>query len=142
MPGLQTPARDLTDKELEFMTRCASAVIVGAAYLLYDMAIAEALEHSIRFPEQGDSNAIRRLYTRRQVELPRIDAPISHSWVVWTASTWDNWQWLLSKYISLQYRYVCKFGRDHAEYLEIRRLINQCPRPRAHGRTPFPEEAC
>lgn len=142
MPGLQTQPRELTDKELEAMVLCASAVMVGATYMIYDMAIAEAMEHSIKFPEQMSTDEIRRLYTKRQLELPRIDAQVSHSWVVWASSTWDNWWWMLGRYRALQQTYFYRFGRVPKWYLEVRRLAMSSPRPRTQGRTPFPEEAC
>lgn len=144
MPGLQTPARELSDNELIEMIRCTSAVLVGAAYYLYDLAIAETMEHDIRYPGAAGARGILTAAElhKNQLALPRIEAEISLSWVTWATSTRDNWDWVVEHYRALEQSYFYRCGQEPHEYLEMRRLWMHGPRPRPAGRTPFPEEAC
>lgn len=145
MPGLQTPPGELSDDELVVVIHTISALLVGAAYCLYDQAIAEAMEKTIiasgrrRFE---DASFHARHFHEKQKELPRINVPINGVWVEWATSTRANWEWLRERYIMLLQLHMRRFGRAPMWYLEIRRLWLTGPRPRAAGLTPFPEESC
>lgn len=142
MAGLQTSARELHDSDVRVLVRCAAVVLIGAAYQLYDRAIAETLERDIKF-----TNNVRGLPTvedlhKYQRALPRMEAPITEDWVAWAASTRDNWGWMMLRYKALAHSYTMRFGGRAPGSAEVNKLWMHGPRPRPAGRTPFPEEPC
>lgn len=148
MPGLQTPARELKDAELIELVRCASAVLIGATYHLYDLAIAEAIEHDIKgeshlyvHPSRF-SGSVTEAIQQQQAELQRIEVHVTVSWVEWAASTRDNWDWMMARYNTLRQSYLHRYRTEPHWHPEMRRLWLHGPRPRAAGRTPFPDEPC
>lgn len=136
--------RELSDDVLVETIKYASAVLVGAAYRLYDLAIAETMERAIQFPDHVSALTMPtavRLH-ESQLALPRIDTAISSDWVTWASSTRDNWTWMAEYYSCLRQSYFHRFGCEPHLHLEMRRLWMHGPRPRPPGRTPFPEEPC
>lgn len=122
------------------MVRCASALLVGITYHLYDQAIAFAMERGIVGHVTPNDSAA--WFHAKQKELPRIEAPISASWLEWGTATRDNWSWLWARYDALRQSYEYRFHRMPPWQLEVRRLWMVGPRPRGPGYTPFPEEPC
>lgn len=158
VPGIRTRARDLTDAQLAEVINCAVAVLVGAAYVMYDEAIAMELERRMRrapaaieslldtmecafnkiCPRQDMLSELRT----KQSNLPRLDSHITQTWVMWAAEAHGNWLWLMDRCASLQESYWRRTRKVAPLFLELRRLSLGSPRPRGPGRTPFPLEPC
>jgi hypothetical protein len=144
VPGLRTRARDLSEQELVDMIHRAVAILCGAAYNMFDLAIAMAVHAEIT----GQRNQPRTAPTspaelhQRQLELPRVTAEISQVWVEWAAETEGNWHWILLRCVNLQQSYERRFGAEVPFMAEFRELYRRSPRPRRPGRTPFPKEPC
>lgn len=139
MPGLRTRARELNETELSEMIRNAVAILVGAAYMMYDQALAAAMHNSI----MGVGNIVGMdTLTEQQKLLPHVDAHISQSWVGWVTEAHGNWLWLMCRCNDLQQSYERRFHKPPPLHLEFRRLGMSGPRPRGPGRTPFPTEPC
>ena len=145
MPGLRTPPGELSDDELVVVVRTISALLIGAAYRLYDQAIAEAMEKNITAPGKRNfedaSFRATGLHGKKE-EPPRLHPPVDAAWVEWATSTRANWEWLRERYAAFLQSYMYRFHCAPAWYLEVRRTWLTGPRPRAPGLTPFPEEPC
>lgn len=144
MHGLRTRACELSEQELSDMIHKAAAVLFGAAYLLFDQAIALAVHREIvRRTDQAHlvEPAPSELH-QLQLELPRITAEVSHVWVSWAVETNGNWLWALQRCADLQQSYEKRFSVEAPLTAEFRTLYRRSPRPRGPGRTPFPKEPC
>lgn len=144
MSGLRTCARELNEQELTGMIHKAMAVLFGAAYLLFDRAIALAVYREIvRSTEQAHlAEPGPAELSQMQCELPRITAEVSLDWVTWAIETEGNWHWILQRCADLQQSYERRFGTEAPLTAEFRTLYRRSPRPRRPGRTPFPKEPC
>lgn len=143
MSGLRTRARELNEQELVDMIHKTMAILFGAAYLLFDQAIALAVHETIlrKSHEQLPGCSPAELH-QRQLELPRIMAEVSQAWVSWAIETNGNWLWILQRCADLQQSYERRFGIEAPLTAEFRMLYRRSPRPRGPGRTPFPKEPC
>lgn len=147
MPGIRTPPKQLTEAEFNEVLAQVAAILVGAAYILLDLAIALAMSSSItgqasdRKLVNVEGEALHRL-TAEQRNLPRIEAAIGANWVQWAAATHDNWTWMMARFDKLAQAYTGRFNRQPPWASEVRHLWMFGPRPRAPGLTTFPEELC
>jgi hypothetical protein len=140
MNNLKTHPKKLSDEELrQFLDKCA-ALILSAAYRLYDQAIAEIVEQGILAPAKRTS-APEALLLRQQ-QLPRPSMDVNYEWVVWSTERRDNWEWLMERRRVLGTAFRTRFGVDPPWLLEVRRVWMSVPRPRYPGRTPFPDAPC
>lgn len=144
MPRLQTPPSELKPEELQKMLDTIAALLTAAAYRMYDQAIAETVEGSIRNANPQENNFGRELehLQWRQKCFGTSEMPLNRSWVEWATETNDNWQWLRMRYGSLRDLYWHHFKQEPASHSDVWRLVMDGPRPRPPGRTAFPEEPC
>lgn len=145
MYGLRTKARELSEQELADLIQKAVAILVGAAYLMFDQAIAMAMHDAIaaKTVTQGhDASNNTWWLHQRQKELPRVLAEVSQRWVNWAHEAHGNWLWLMVRASNLQQSYETRFGGEAPLRRELRALGVISPRPRPPGRTPFPAEPC
>lgn len=148
MTRFRTHARDVTDKELVEMLHGIFATLVDAAYLMLDQAIAFAVERTFTNtkppPEHIRTSrgaSPEELY-ERQRELPRLDVEVDETWVQWVIAAHGNWLWMMYRFDGLSDCYEKRTKKEAPFRLEMRRLGANSPRPRAPGRTPFPQESC
>lgn len=152
MSGLHTDTSELTEDGFHVVLSQLAAANVGAAYVLFDMAIALVMDSRMtdirvvgRPPVPRlvniENNQLEHL-VKAQRALPKVGVAVSADWVQWASSTNDNWRWLMARYEKVARKYALRFNREPPWSKEMRNLWMYGPRPRSAGLTPFPSEPC